>query len=112
MITAIQQKFETVSFDLNHGLHSISTYAWIASGVLFVCYMYFVGAITFSVVKQRALAQETKQLISQTSVEEMNFLAVQKSLTQEFAQSTGLVSAGSTIAYTGPRKAFAWNVGQ
>lgn len=92
-------------------MRSIASYAWLVSGVLFVCYLYFIGAITFSVVKQRALAQETKQLISTTSVEEMRYLVAQKSLTATYATTVGFVPS-STIAYTEPMRAFAWNVGR
>lgn len=107
----ITQKFEYSTFDLNHAVRKIAATAWIASGVLFVAYLYFIGAITFSVVKQRALAQETKQHISTASVEEMRYLIAQKSLTEEFASTSGFVPVG-TIAYTAPKTAFAWNVGR
>jgi hypothetical protein len=111
MMQALQQKFEYSTFDLSRAVRKISATAWIASGVLFVAYLYFIGAITFSVVKQRALAQDTKQLISAASVEEMRYLVAQKSLTEEFASASGLVAAG-TIAYTAPKTALAWNVGR
>ncbi len=111
MINTLQQKFEYSSFDINHGFRKIGTYAWVASGVFFGCYLYFIGAITFSVINQRALAEDTKQLISATSMEEMQYLVAQKSLTEDHAISSGMVRAG-TVAYTGPVRAFAWNVGR
>ena len=111
MMNTIQHKIQTASFDINAGIKTVSMYAWIASAVCFVCYLYFVGAITFSVVERKSLVQETKQLVSSISVAEAQFLRTQKTLTETYAYSTGLVEA-SSVAYTTPKRAFAWNVGR
>lgn len=101
----------THTLDLGSTLKSITTYAWIGAGVLFVAYVYFVGAITFSVVKEQAMQQETKTLISTMGQAELQYLAQQKSLTQSYAYAQGFVSA-EKIAFALPQRAFAWNVGR
>lgn len=100
---------ETLSFaDMNQSLKAITRYAWVAAGVCFVSYLYFVGAITFSVIKQESLAQNIKVLVSQMSKDELQYLQLQKRLTQQQAHSSGFVSP-SMISYTVPASSFAWN---
>jgi hypothetical protein len=112
MIAAIKTRIETVPMhDINKSLRMIGGYAWLGTGVLFVCYLYFVGSITFSVVKQQGLEQENRALISQMSREELKFLNTQKTLTVAHGESLGLVAA-PTVAFAEPRGAFAWNVGR
>ncbi len=108
MIAALHN---TNTLDINKALKSIATYAWIASGVLFVAYLYFVGAITFSVIKERGLQQETKTLISSMGQEELKYLGLQKNLTKEYAIERGFISA-PTLSFATPQRAFAWNVGR
>ncbi len=112
-MTTIKHKLDTatVAFsmhDINVTLKKVSTYAWLAAGVLFVSYLYFVGAITFSVIKQEGLAQNIKTTVSEIGKHELEYLKLQKSLTESFAIAQGFVSA-DTIAYTAPASAFAWN---
>ncbi len=97
--------------DMNKSLRHIFTYAWIGTGVFFACYIYLIGSITFSVVKQRGLEQTNKTLISQMSEQELAFLSSQQSLTLASAAEFNLVPA-PTVAYTAPTRAFAWNVGR
>lgn len=94
--------------DINDMLKKVSTYAWCTAGLFFVCYLYFVGAITFSVVRQESIAEETKTIVSEIGKYELEYLKLQKGLTEEFAFSQGFVSP-ETIAYTVPASAFAWN---
>lgn len=112
-MTTLKNKFDTTTFalgmhDMNETLKKVSFYAWCTAGVLFAGYLYFVGAITFSVIKQESLAQNIKTTVSEIGKHELEYLKLQKSLTEEFAFSEGFVSA-NTIAYTAPASSFAWN---
>lgn len=112
MIRTIQNKLDNVgALDINKTLKSIAFYTWIGAGVLFSCYIYFVGAITFSVIKERGLQQDTKALISSMGQEELQYLSSQKNLTKEYALGSGFVPA-PLISFATPQKAFAWNVGR
>jgi len=111
MMATIQRTIQTVPFDLNKSLRSIARYAWLSAGVFFVCYLYFVGAITFSIIKEQGLQQHTKTLISSMSQQEMAYLTIQKNLTQDYAGQLGLV-ATTIVSFATPKQAFAWNVGQ
>ena len=110
MIAALQHKFENLH-DINKTIRSVALYTWISAGVFFACYIYFVGAITFSVIKERELQQETKTLISSMGQQELSYLTLQKSLTQEYAVRAGFITEPS-ISFATPQKAFAWNVGR
>lgn len=97
--------------NINTSLVSISKYTWAFSGILLASYIYFVGAITFSVVKQQTLTTETKNLISNMSQEEVSYLNSQKVITEEYATSLGFIK-DSNIAFSEVKRAFAWNVGR
>lgn len=92
-------------------LGSVSKYTWAISLVLLCSYIYFVGAITFSVVKQKSLASENKELISDMSKAEVAYLDHQRTLTEEYASSLGFVK-DSKVAFSEAKRAFAWNVGR
>ncbi len=112
MITRIKNSISDAALpDMNKTLRSLTVYTWIAAGVLFVSYLYFVGAITFSVIKERGLQQETKSLISSMGKEELAYLSAQKTLTKEYALQSGFVSA-TTVSFATPVRAFALNVGR
>lgn len=110
MIATLQHKFNTIP-DINKTIRSVSTYAWISAGVFFACYVYFVGAITFSVIKERGLQQDTKTLVSQMGQQELSYLTMQKSFTKEYALSAGFIPE-PVLSFATPQKAFAWNVGR
>jgi hypothetical protein len=111
MITTIKSKLENIgTFDINKSLKSITFYAWISAGVLFACYLYFVGAITFSVIQEKGLEQNTRELISSMGQQELQYLSLQKSLTREYAQQSGFVPA-ERVSFATSQKALAWNVG-
>lgn len=95
--------------DMNASLRAIAKYAWLSAGIFFASYLYFIGAITFSVIKQESLAQSIKTILSETSKEELKYLNAQKNLTEGYARQEGFVSA-SAISYTAPVSAFAWNL--
>lgn len=97
--------------EVSRTLKLITRYAWIGSGVLFVCYSYFVGAITFTVIDQRAVEQENKALVSSMGDQERAYLAHQQQLNESYASSIGLVK-GNAVAFAVARPAIAWNVGQ
>jgi hypothetical protein len=92
-------------------LGMVTRYAWIGTGLLFICYSYFVGAITFSVIKQQAIEQTTKSLISSMSIQENTYLQTQERLNEDYATTMGLVQSNA-IAFATAKPAFAWNVGQ
>ena len=97
--------------EINLSLKSVTKFSWMAAGVFFVTYLYLVGAITFSVIKQESLANAIKMIVSQTSKEELMYLNLQKDLTESYAKERGYVSATS-ISYATAPKSFAWNTGQ
>jgi len=97
--------------DINKTLGLVIRYAWISTGVLFVCYSYFVGAITFSVINQQALQQANKTLISSMGNQERVYLQAQAHLNESYATSIGLVK-GNAVAFAVAKPAVAWNVGQ
>lgn len=97
--------------DMNKALGMISTYAWIGTGVLFMCYVYFVGSITFSIVKQQGIQSTMKTLISSMSKQELAYLQTQKTLSADYAATIGMVPA-TVVSFATPKRAFAWNVGR
>ena len=108
----IESQIVSVSnHDINKTLRLLTRYAWIGTGLLFICYSYFVGAITFSVIKQEAIQQTTKNLISSMSTQEQTYLQSQEALNQDYAATLGLVQSNA-IAFATAKPAFAWNVGQ
>ncbi len=102
--------FAETTSNLNKIVRGITTYMWLGTGMLFACYLYFIGSITFSVVKQKDIQNEIKLLISSIGKQELVYLQNQKKLTEEYASSLGLKSA-KQITFSAPKKAFAWNVG-
>lgn len=102
--------FVDTTSNLNKIIRNVTTYMWISTGALFACYLYFIGSITFSVVKQKDIQSDIKLLISSIGKQELVYLQNQKKLTEEYANSLGLQSA-KQITFSAPKKAFAWNVG-
>jgi hypothetical protein len=103
------QLTHNITSDINQTLRTISKYSWVVAGVLFLGYGYFVGAITFSVVKQQTLEQSIKGLVSDISKQELSYLSAQKDLGLDTASTMGLTP--TTVAtYAVSRRAFAWNV--
>lgn len=92
-------------------LRRTTKYCFIASLVLFACYLYFVGAITFAVVERQGLEESTRGLASAISMEELKYLEKEKGLTKEVAYSSGLIDAPS-LSFTVKQRAFAWNAGR
>ena len=107
MMTHIKTTMQTFS---GYGalLRRTTTYCFLASGVLFGCYMYVVGAITFSVIERKGLEESTKTLLSDISMQELRYLEQEKGLTKEVAYGSGLVDA-SSLAFTSQKSAVAWN---
>jgi len=98
--------------DVRKTLRLMTRYAWIGTGILFICYSYFVGAITFSVIKQEALDQNSKGLISTMSTQESTYLQTEQNLTaQDSAAAMGLVPS-TAIAFATATPVLALNVGQ
>ena len=83
---------------------------FIASGVLFLAYLYCVGTVTFTVLARRSLEQELKVQTSEMSRQELSFLQTQKTLTKEYAREQGFVEPVA-ISFTAPKRALAWNAG-
>jgi hypothetical protein len=111
MIKTIQNTIETVPMqDINKALRTIGTYAWIGTGLLFVCYGFFIGSITFSIVKQQGIQGDIKSLISSMSKQELAYLNTQKTLTESYASEVGMVPV-NVVSFATPKRAFAWNVG-
>lgn len=98
----------TPSSEFNRTLKIVTRSAWIASGALFVCYLYLVGSITFSIVKQREIEQDIKMAVSNMSREELGYLMTQKELTKSAAAELGLV-APEKVSFAPVVRAFAFN---
>lgn len=81
------------------------------SAMLFFSYIYFVGAITFSVVERKGLEESTKLLASEISMQELTYLSYEKELTKSVGYSQGFVDAPS-IVFTTQKRAVAWNAGR
>ncbi len=112
MIALIKHKLDTATvLDFNKALRSVALYAWISAGILFVAYLYFVGAITFSVIKEKGLKEDLKTLVSKMGEEEQRYLVAQKTLTESYALESGFVNPAQ-IAFALPKRALAWNVGR
>jgi hypothetical protein len=112
MIATLRNRIESVPFhDVDKALRLMTRYAWIGTGVLFICYSYFVGAITFSVINQQAITQANKTLTSAMGNQENVYLQTQQQLNESYAAGIGLVK-GTPVAFAVARPAVAWNVGQ
>ncbi len=110
MITTIKNKIN--SFDqYSVLLKRITKYSFVGAGALFACYLYLVGAITFSVIERKGLEENTKNLVSDISMQELKYLAKEKELTKERAYLSGFVEP-SSIAFTTQKRAVAWNAGR
>lgn len=107
MMTQIKNKIETFG-EYTLLVSRMTRYVWATSGVLFGLYLYFVGAITFSVVERQGLEESTKTLRSDISTQELHYLEKEKMLTKEFAYNMGLIDA-PTISFTTQQRSFAWN---
>ncbi len=90
---------------------SITRYTFFGSIFVFACYLYTIGAVTFSVIERQGLEQSQKQLISNISMQELKYLEEEKRLTKDVAYSFGMVEPKS-ISFTEQKRAFAWNVGR
>ncbi|MCC7436324.1 hypothetical protein IT402_00390 [Candidatus Nomurabacteria bacterium] len=92
-------------------LKKMSTYCFVGTGILFVCYLYVVGSITFSVVERKGLEEQNRNLLSDIGMEELKYLAQEKKLTKEVAHNAGLIDA-KNLVFTTKQSAFAWNAGR
>lgn len=101
----------SLSVDINKSLRSLFTYLLISIGIFAGLYFYFVGAITFSIVKEKSIKQETKSLISSMSQEELRYFSLQKKMTREYANQIGLINA-PRVSFADSQRVFAWNVGE
>lgn len=109
MIARLRQMSSTQ--DVNKYLRISASYLWIGTGTLFACYLYVVGSLTFSMVKQQDMEQSIKGLISTMSTQELSYLSVQRHLTEDSAGELGLVPA-SSLSFAREQRVFAWNVGR
>lgn len=92
-------------------LRKMTTYCFVATGVLFGFYIYFVGAITFSVIERKGLEEQNRNLVSDIGMSELKYLSQEKKLTKDFAYNSGLIDAKSLV-FTTKQSAFAWNAGR
>lgn len=100
--------YTDTSYNLNKVMSTVTKYVWVSSALLFAGYIYFIGSITFSVVKQKDIQNDIKILVSSIGKQELIYLQNQKKLTENYANSLGLKPAESLIFAT-PKKALAWN---
>ena len=100
-----------ISQTITATLRTFSLYSWGVAGVLFAAYIYFVGAITFSIIMQKQLTQQNKVLVSAMGKQELAYLAKDKMLSKEYAIAQGLVPA-SSVAFVSAQRTFAFNVSE
>lgn len=110
MINKMKNKIESFG-EYGLLLRRTTKYCFIGAGALFACYLYVVGAITFSVIERKGLEESTKILASDISMQELEYLKVEKTLTKETAYLSGFVQP-SSIAFTTQKRAVAWNAGR
>ncbi len=110
MINKMKNKISSIG-EYKSLLQKSTKYCFLASGILFVSYLYVVGAITFSVVERKGLEESTKTLLSDISAEELKYLSKEKELTKDLAFEEGFITA-SSIAFTSAKRAVAWNAGR
>lgn len=92
-------------------LRRTTKYCFIGAGALFACYLYIIGAITFSVIERKGLEESTKVLASEISMQELEYLKMEKTLTKETGYLNGFVQPES-IAFTAQKRSVAWNAGR
>lgn len=107
MMTQIKNKIHAFN-EYSLLFRRATRYVWVLCGLSFGLYLYFVGAITFSVVERQGLEEATKTLVSDISTEELHYLEKEKGLTKEYAYSIGLIDAPS-LSFTTQQRSVAWN---
>jgi hypothetical protein len=75
------------------------------AALVFASYLYFVGSTTVAVINQKAYAQEIKEVESDISKLEEQYIAKLDGLTKQYAYEQGFVALGESDFAT--RKAFA-----
>ena len=100
MMTIIKNKINQDSDKFFNTLKGILRYGVFGIAGLFAGYLYLVGALTFSVIQQRELAESLHAKNSEISQSEISYLQKEKGMTKDFAtNSLGLVHT-TNIAYT------------
>lgn len=84
---------------------------WWVVGVSFVTYLYFVISITFSVVERQGLERNIKDLLSEISIQELRYLAIDRELTRESAYLAGFEEP-SKVVFQERNSNFALNAGR
>ncbi len=81
---------------------------WVLMGITFASYVYFVGAITFSVIERQSIEQNVRELLSDISAQELEYLALDRELTKQEARSLGL-SEAKELSFSARAAGFALN---
>jgi hypothetical protein len=110
MMTTIKNKMHSFT-EYGLLLRRTTKYCFVGVVALFACYLYVVGAITFSVIERKGLEESTKVLASDISMQELGYLKAEKTLTKETAYLSGFVKPMS-ITFTTQKRAVAWNAGR
>jgi hypothetical protein len=93
--------------DYNTILAAGAKFFALGSVALFALYLYFVGAITFSVVHRRNMEETIRMAASNISQEERTYLSAEKTMSRDYALAQGLV-APAHITYTAPKSSVAF----
>lgn len=64
-------------------------------GLLFLSYLYFLGSITFGIVERRALETQAKDLASEVSNLELQYLALSNKIDMRLAGTLGFAETKS-----------------
>ncbi len=65
--------------------------------LLSLCYVYFIGSITFNVLARKSLETSSRELASQVGELEVKAFTLSNSIDKSFAQAHGFVDAKGTI---------------
>lgn len=68
--------------------------------MLSICYIYFIGSITFNVLARKSLESNMREVGSRVSNLELSYLSLSNSIDKNFASSLGFVDATSPIFAT------------
>lgn len=109
MINAVKNKIEGTFYnDINKSLKSVIICSCFFIAIFICLYGYFIGAISFSIIKEKSIKENTRSLVSSISQEELKYFTLQKQLTEEYGKEIGMVKS-QNVSYAETQRTFAWN---
>ncbi|MFA7192329.1 MAG: hypothetical protein WC089_03470 [Candidatus Paceibacterota bacterium] len=96
-------KAKTITNTLSHDMNVQRTvFKTLVTSIvmLSICYIYFIGSITFNVLARKSLESNMREVGSRVSNLELSYLSISNSIDKNFASSLGFVDAASPIFAT------------